>query len=379
MRRRRIVGVLAACAATAAVASGVHAYTTGVAKWGSGPVTIFANPSNADVSADASEAALRTALNVWNTQSGSSFQFQYGGRVSDTSTINDGRNVAIFRNVSNGSTLATTYTWWDGSNVLIDADVIFWDGGFKFFTGSSGCSSGAYIEDIAAHEFGHALGLKHSTYSDATMYATYGWCSQAPRTLAPDDVAGAKFLYPPSSGPVNTAPSISISSPGNGASFLEGTAISFTGSAADTQDGSLTSKVQWTDNGIAIGTGTSFSRVLAVGGHTIVARVTDSGGLQASRQVSVTVTAKVISGGGTSGGTLTALGRKVKGYQNVDLSWNGLTATQIDVYRDNGKVMTTPNDGAQTDSLNRKGAATYQYRVCAIGTSTCSNSATVVF
>ena len=60
----------------------------------------------------------------------------------------------------------------DGSQI-IDADIVFWDEGFKFFAGTSGCSGGFYIEDIAAHEFGHALGLGHSTVSGATMYPRF--------------------------------------------------------------------------------------------------------------------------------------------------------------------------------------------------------------
>jgi len=102
------------------------------------------------------------------------------------------RNVVIFRNSGDGSAIASTYSWWSGST-LIDSDIIFWDGPFTFFGGASGCggSNAAYITDIAAHEFGHAIGLNHSTVGDATMYPGYSTCSQIQRTLAADDVAGA--------------------------------------------------------------------------------------------------------------------------------------------------------------------------------------------
>ena len=75
-------------------------------------------------------------MNVWNTQSGTSFRWQYGGTATDTATAYDNRNVVMFRNTSNGSAIATTYSWWSGSNELLDTDIMFWDGPFTFFTGS---------------------------------------------------------------------------------------------------------------------------------------------------------------------------------------------------------------------------------------------------
>ena len=79
----------------------------------------------------------------------------------------------MFRNESSGSAIATTYYWMMGS-AIVDADIVFWDGGFSFFTGNAGCSNGFYIEDIAAHEFGHVLGLGHSAIPTATMYPSTG-------------------------------------------------------------------------------------------------------------------------------------------------------------------------------------------------------------
>ena len=170
----------------------------------------------------------------------------------------------------------------------------------------------------------------------------------------------------------NTAPSVTISSPASGTSYASGTAVSFSGSASDTQDGSITAKLAWTSSiDGAIGTGGAFTKVLTAGSHTIKATVTDTGGLTTVKQVTVTINA-------TTSGTLKATGRKNKGSQTVDLSWSGLSGSSLDVYRNSTK-WTTANDGSETDPINRKGGGTYSYKVCAVGTTTCSNTATVVF
>jgi hypothetical protein len=52
--------------------------------------------------------------------------------------------------------------------------------------------SGIDLYTVAAHEFGHALGLKHSTVADALMYPFYGGPH---RFLHADDIAGIQALY----------------------------------------------------------------------------------------------------------------------------------------------------------------------------------------
>src|SRR5687767_11760000 len=289
MRRHLFRAVIVAALLAVSVAG--YSYST-YAKWSSSSATFYVNPSNADVSSTSAIWALQYAMNVWNN-AGSSFHFQYGGTASDNSSAYDNRNVILFRNQSNGSAIASTYSWWNSSNQLLDSDIIIWDGPFTFYTGTSGCggiANSAYLEDIATHELGHALGLSHSNYSDATMYPNYSYCSQEGRTLASDDVNGLKALYGGGASS-NTAPTVSISSPANSASFSAYTSLSLAASAWDSQDGNLSPQIQWTDNGIAIGTGSLLSVVLdVVGVHVLVARVTDSGGLQGSSQVSITVT-----------------------------------------------------------------------------------------
>jgi subtilisin family serine protease len=96
----------------------------------------------------------------------------------------------------------------------------------------------------------------------------------------------------------NTAPTVSITSPEDSASFASGTSISFSGSASDAEDGNLTASLVWTSNVDGqIGTGGTFSAVLSDGTHTITASVTDSGGLTGS--ASITVVVQPSGGGGT--------------------------------------------------------------------------------
>ena len=291
--RTIVAGILAVVGFAAISTIVTHAYSLTSYKWVSFPVPVYVNASNQDVSASAAIAAVQAAMAEWN-QAGTPFRYSYAGQVNDTTTAVDGRNVIIFRNTTSGGTaVATTYSWASGG-VRIESDIVFWDGAYKFFTGASGCAYtngqyGAYIEDIAAHELGHGLGIAHSSNSGATMYPTYTACSTSWRTLHDDDLAGVQAFY--GSTTANTAPSVTISSPSNGASVAQGTATTFNGSATDTQDGNLTTSLSWTSSlDGAIGTGSGFSKALSVGTHTITANATDKGGMSGSKQLSMTVT-----------------------------------------------------------------------------------------
>ena len=91
--------------------------------------------------------------------------------------------------------------------------------------------------------------------------------------------------------PVNTAPTLTVSSPATGSSFAEGETITFTASATDTEDGNLSGTIVWKLNGVTLYTGASFPKTdLPVGTHTLDVSVTDSGNLTTTRQVTVTIT-----------------------------------------------------------------------------------------
>jgi hypothetical protein len=76
---------------------------------------------------------------------------------------------------------------------------------------------------------------------------------------------------------------------------------------------------------------------------------------------------------------LSASGFKVKGKQQVDLSWSGSSASNVDIKRDGSLIATISNDGFYSDNIGAKGGATYQYELCDAGTSNCSSTVTVIF
>jgi len=170
--------------------------------WPQAQTPYYINSANLDLAGPAAEAAVRAGADAWLLQAGA-FRFAYAGPSSQTTNTNDQINLVLFRDAANGSAIATTY-WWSSNNRIIDADIVFWDAGFTFFAGTTGCSGGFYIEDIAAHEFGHALGMGHSDIAGATMYPSVSYCNTANRTLDADDIAGVRTLYPPLTPPTPT-------------------------------------------------------------------------------------------------------------------------------------------------------------------------------
>lgn len=87
----------------------------------------------------------------------------------------------------------------------------------------------------------------------------------------------------------NQAPVVGITAPS--ANVAVNTAVTFTGTAVDPEDGSLSSSLSWSDSAsAATGTGASFQVTFTTTGtHVITAQVTDSQGAVGSSTVAVTV------------------------------------------------------------------------------------------
>ena len=171
-----------------------------VNRWATSSVEYYINPANEDVPEADAVDAVQVGASAWGEQSSADITLSYAGLTSATSVGFDSVNNVLFRPDANGEAVASAYLWLDDNGTIVDADIVFWDGGIRFFTGVEGCSRGAYIEDISAHEFGHALGLAHSSRSRSTMYGSPRLCSKWARTLSGKDIKLIEALYPPSGG-----------------------------------------------------------------------------------------------------------------------------------------------------------------------------------
>jgi hypothetical protein len=169
--------------------------------WGSATsVKYYINPNNLYLPASDVITALNKAADAWHNQAGINIKYVYGGTTTSTVQGLDYTNNVIFRNSLplDGCTYcgAETIWWYDGTGHLVDADTLYYEPNYVFYANNTGCqSNGEYVEALATHEFGHGLGLAHSTDTSATMYTYINYCETHQESLAPDDIAGIQSLY----------------------------------------------------------------------------------------------------------------------------------------------------------------------------------------
>ena len=64
--------------------------------------------------------------------------------------------------------------------------------------------------------------------------------------------------------------------------------------------------------------------------------------------------------------------------KGTTLAWSGSSAASVTVFRNGQSIANVGNTGGYVDIIARP-AGSYDYKVCATGTSTCSNTATIRF
>jgi len=95
--------------------------------------------------------------------------------------------------------------------------------------------------------------------------------------------------------PANKPPTVSIDSPNDFATYLQGDSIEFSGTAEDTEDGTLSGdSLVWTSNiDSQFGTGASFSIVPSPGQHEIILTATDSVGATGSEAIRLIISSNI--------------------------------------------------------------------------------------
>ncbi len=190
--------------------------------------------------------------------------------------------------VVNSAPVAAIVSPASGASFVRGTPITFVGGGTDAEDGTLGGASLVWTSSVSG-----ALGTGASVSTAALAVGTHtitltatdsrGATHSAVRTIA--------VVEPP-----NTAPSAAISSPASGASFVLGTAVTFTGAGTDAEDGALSgASLVWTSSlGGQIGTGASFTTsALAVGTHVVTLTARDSRGLVSTAVRTIAVTAPV--------------------------------------------------------------------------------------
>lgn len=183
----------------AAAAAPMYGYTllSPTRRWKNTPVSVQVNNTGNSTITDSGHrvTAVAGAIKAWGIVS-SSTTSQEAVRGQAPATISLHTN----GHICSGSCLAATLTGdyhQEGSAYYIDDADIYTNQRFDFTSSreGDGCSGEYDIDGIMTHEFGHVIGLGHSTVQGATMYPSVGACDFGPRTLSSDDTAGKNALY----------------------------------------------------------------------------------------------------------------------------------------------------------------------------------------
>jgi matrixin/IPT/TIG domain-containing protein len=198
---RRTASGLAVCGALAALCLGtgiVSAYTTFCGHWSGGQASFWVNPNFLDAAAgtpNAQIAAIRAGADEWSVNGNANFTWNYAG-TTDVATIdsNDHVNAIYAYNADGGQTLAETFCASTNAGLIVSIDMRFYEVS-RTWSSSTPASNEFDMQGVACHEFGHALGLGHSSDPTATMYPSTSAGATNLRTIAADDVAGIQSIY----------------------------------------------------------------------------------------------------------------------------------------------------------------------------------------
>ena len=166
------------------------------------PVPYEVNTSSSqELGRDTTLEVVSASYAVWRDPSCSDFQYTYEGETQGDYRTGDQINTLVWRyngstfprELGGSSTIGVTLSSAYGGRA-IDGDIVFNGIDHRWVVGANRFGE-VDAQSIITHEVGHQLGLDHSPFQSATMYAAYLGGNGA-ATLSNDDISGVCQLYP---------------------------------------------------------------------------------------------------------------------------------------------------------------------------------------
>lgn len=168
-------------------------------KWTSLPASYAINPNNLyGLSEEFVTGSISTAAETWDAATSKeilsniyslNYNAQYG--------IRDFQNAIVFGEYPDSNAIAVTSIWYSRrTKQIVEFDMIF---NTKFAWGDSTTTPNVMdLQNIATHEFGHAVGLDDlytTSCSAVTMYGYSSYGDMEKRTLEQPDITGLQKMY----------------------------------------------------------------------------------------------------------------------------------------------------------------------------------------
>jgi PKD domain len=212
-----------------------------------------------------------------------------------------------------------------------------------------------------------------STFTCSLDGQPFTWC-ESPTTYYGLSEGSHTFRVRATDGSANIDPTpaerswlVTTNAPPSAAFAVSCTGLSCTIDGSPSSDDGTIVSYAWSFGDGTTGSGPTFRHVYASPGtYTVTLTVTDDDGAVDDDSTTVVPI------------TLTATGSRIKARQRADLAWTGSSVAGFAVHRNDVRIATVQAN-AYGDFIGSKGSGSYAYRVCAVATSICSNTATVTF
>jgi hypothetical protein len=273
------------------------------------PVTYTLNPNPADPVEDpqipqlvVAPADIAAAANSWSTVQGSALRINYAGTLNDCYVWSGSPGINVVSNNCDGRnapspSCAGILAWggWSGGyyNPIVINGTSF---SHRITQGFVSCNPWAAcnftdhcsVQFIVTHEMGHALGLGHSQYQQATMYAIAYQIARCAVTWT-DDQDAIRAVYPGAGGGPGPLTVVTSSLPGGTAGTSYSQILTASG-GTQPYNWSVVSGLGSLPTGLSLSAGGTISGTPTTAGtYNFTVKVTDAAPATAQKALSIVV------------------------------------------------------------------------------------------